>query len=52
MYLKKTEFAQQARKNIALAKQKILSGQAAKTKSHRRHKTISLCITKILYKQL
>ena len=46
MHLNKTEFARQAQKIIALAKQKIFPGQAAKTKSYRRHETTNRCLTK------
>ena len=46
------KLARQAGKIIALAKQKILPRQAAKTKSYRRHETTNLCLTKKLYKQL
>jgi hypothetical protein len=48
--MNETEMARQAGKIIALAKQKILPGQAAKTKSYRRHETTNLCLTKIIYK--
>ena len=41
------ELARQAGKIIALAKQKILPGQAAKTKSYQRQETTNLCLTKI-----
>ena len=44
--MRTTEFAQQAQKIIALAKQKIFPGQAAKMKSYRRHETADLCLTK------
>ncbi len=44
------ELARQAMEIIALAKQKILPRQAAKTKSYRRQETINLCLTKNYYK--
>ena len=44
--MRKTEFAQQAQKIIALAKQKNLHGQAAKMKSYQRHETADLCLIK------
>ena len=50
--MRTTEFAQQAQKIIALAKQKIFPGQAAKMKSYQRHETADLCLTKKLYKRL
>ena len=43
------EWARQAGKIIALAKQKILPRQAAKTKSYRRQETTNLCLTKNFY---
>ena len=43
------ELARQAGKIIALAKQKILPRQTAKTKSYRRQETTNLCLTKIFY---
>jgi hypothetical protein len=43
------EMARQAGKIIALAKQKILPGQAAKTKSYRRQEMTNLCLTKNFY---
>jgi hypothetical protein len=46
------EWARQATEIIALVKQKILPGQAAKMKSYRRHETTNLCLTKKLYKRL
>ena len=44
------EWARQAWKIIALAKQKILPGQAAKTKSYQRQETTNLCLTKNFYR--
>ena len=44
------ELARQATEIIALAKQKNLPGQAAKTKSYQRQETTNLCLTKIIYK--
>ena len=44
------ELARQARKIVALTKQKILPGQAAKTKSYQRHETTNLCLTKNFYR--
>ena len=46
LHLKFSYLARKAQKIIALAKQKIFPGQAAKTKSYRRHETINLCLTK------
>ena len=44
------KLARQARKIIALVKQKILPRQAAKMKSYRRHETTNLCLTKKFYR--
>ena len=44
--MRTTELARKAQKIIALAKQKIFPGQAAKTKSYRRHETTNRCLTK------
>ena len=44
------KLARQARKIIALVKQKILPRQAAKMKSYRRHETTNLCLTKNFYR--
>ena len=41
--------ALRAGKNTALAKQENFSGQAAKTKSDRRHERKNLCLIKNLY---
>ena len=44
------EWARQATEIIALAKQKNLPGQAAKTKSYQRQETTNLCLTKKFYR--
>ena len=44
------KLARQARKIIALAKQKNLPRQAAKTKSYQRQETTNLCLTKNFYR--
>ena len=48
--MKTMEWTRQATEIIALAKQKILPRQAAKTKSYQRQETTNLCLTKNFYR--